>query len=101
MAIARKPITQVPDRSAADKESLVESLIAKGGSVAGPEATTAKSKETSSFTFRIPSQLLTELDEHRNNQPYKITRQQWLLSAVVRQLEHEKSSARKGATNHE
>lgn len=90
MAISRKPKPPANGPSAID----IEALIAKGGSVAESDPSALPTpngsvKETTSFTLRVPSDLLQALDEHRRAQPYKVPRQQWILEAIVQRLERE------------
>lgn len=88
MAISRKPKAQQNEPGSVD----IAALIAKGGSVAQTDTTAvpeSTGKENSSFTLRVPSDLLQTLDQHRLSQPYKVPRQQWILEAIVQRLERE------------
>ena len=84
MAIARKPKSQNASMPPVD----VDALIAKGGSIATPEPT-HEPKATTSFTLRVPGEILTALDEHIKKSPYKVPRQQWILEAIMQRLERE------------
>ncbi len=98
MAIARKPKTSdsppLPDVD-------VEALIAKGGSVAQDSTHTNEtatqgadngtSKAVTSFTLRVPNNILSTMDTHRSRGPYKVSRQQWIIEAIFQRLERETS----------
>ena len=84
MAIARKPKSQNATMPPVD----VDALIAKGGSIAAPEPA-PQSKITTSFTLRVPGEILTALDDHIKKSPYKVPRQQWILEAIMQRLERE------------
>jgi hypothetical protein len=89
MAISTKPKTQPTPAPDVD----VEALIAKGGSIAkseSPEEETATS--VTSFTLRVPNDILKPLDAHRKKQSYKVPRQQWILEAIIQRLEREGAS---------
>jgi hypothetical protein len=88
MAIARKP-KSIQDPSPTIN---VEALIAKGGSIATPVPIASKPSEeggTTSFTLRVPNEILAPLDSHRKKQSYKVPRQQWILEAILQRLERE------------
>ncbi len=85
MAIARKPKSQDSTASSVD----VEALIAKGGSVAQAREASTGEKTLTSFTLRVPGDILTTLDEHIKAAPYKVPRQQWILEAIMQRLDRE------------
>lgn len=95
MAIARKPQTSQNPIPAVD----VDALIAKGGSVATrpveTDSATPDATATASFTLRVPRGILRTVDDHRNNQSYKVPRQQWIIEAIMQRLEREASSETK------
>ena len=94
MAISRKP---KPQQDADAEQVDVDALIARGGS--SPQAPAQPSpsapgdqgaaKETTSFTLRVPRDILATLDDHLKQRPYKMPRQQWILEAIVQRLERE------------
>lgn len=88
MAIVRKPKASQNQAAVVN----VEALIAKGGSVAAPAPSAIKPPEeggTTSFTLRVPNEILAPLDAHRKKQSYKVPRQQWILEAILQRLERE------------
>ena len=89
MAISRKPKTSPDARPTVN----VDELIAKGGSVAAaqdrPPQGVEEGKSVTSFTLRVPNEILETLDEHRKNQVYKVPRQQWIVEAIMQRLERE------------
>lgn len=78
MAIARKP-----KASTAPKETNVDALIRKGGSVASQGTT---SKEPVSVLLRIPPDILERIDARLAARTIKIPRRQWLLEAILEKL---------------
>ena len=98
MAIARKPQTSQKPAPPVD----VDALIAKGGSVATrPTETNSATPDetaTASFTLRVPREILRTVDDHRNNQSYKVPRQQWIIEAIMQRLEREIASENKPQT---
>lgn len=101
MPITRKPKTPLPSDST--KNTDVEALIAKGGTVASSASSETEKKIALSdsnsptrrdiaFTLRVPAPLLNALDTHLQKRPFKVPRQQWILEAIVRQLEKESNS---------
>lgn len=83
MAITRKP--QKSTQSAAGVN--IDALIAKGGGVAQTSDEGEPQKKLTSFTLRVPQDILKKLDGHREKQPYKVPRQQWILEAIIQRLE--------------
>lgn len=87
MAITRKPKIDALSTPQVD----VEALIMKGGSPTGA-STVPPTKPESKVTpviLRIPSDLLTKIEEVRGNRQVKIPRHTWLLEAVVEKLQRE------------
>ena len=96
MAIARKPQTPAQVATTVD----VDALIAKGGSIASAPgaressaSTPDEGKNTTSFTLRVPRNILETVDAHRTSQSYKVPRQQWILEAMMQRLEREMPKA--------
>jgi len=86
MAISRRPTTKAettPDIN-------IDALIAKGGSV--PQEIVkeeSKAQKTDvAFTLRIPNDICEKLDITRKK-PYKTSRQQWVIEAIVQRLAKE------------
>lgn len=91
MAITPKPKPQIPATASGVN---IDALIAKGGSVAQDGVTSSEdsapeSKPISAFTLRVPTDILTTLDDHRKKGAYKVPRQLWILEAIVQRLERE------------
>ncbi|HEX8465303.1 MAG TPA: hypothetical protein VF627_11870 [Abditibacterium sp.] len=93
MAISRKP--KAPETPAAGAVN-VDALIAKGGSVAQlapqesePASPQEAERSVTSFTLRVPHEILEGLDTHRKKQSYKVPRQQWILEAIMQRIERE------------
>ena len=89
MAVNGKP-KPAPTNPSSDAE--VEALIGKGGSVANDsneKPAPFSDKATTSFTLRVPRDILQRVDDHRNNQSYKVPRQQWIMEAVMQRLERD------------
>ena len=87
MAITRKPKIDVSSTPQVD----VEALIMKGGSPTGAstEPPTKPASKATPVILRIPSDLLTRIEEVRGSRPVKIPRHTWLLEAVVEKLQKE------------
>lgn len=88
MAIARKPQAKPQAQSPSVD---VDALIAKGGSVARPEAVEAQSDDdgVGSFTLRVPKTLLSQIKQQLKAKPIKTDRQRWILEAIVEKLERD------------
>ena len=85
MAIARKPRASNRIEPAIN----IDALIAKGGSIG--ETAPETRRTTVSFTLRVPSDILTAVDQKIRQAPYKVPRQQWIMEAVMQRLEKETS----------
>jgi hypothetical protein len=91
MAITKRPATTQVERDQVD----VDALINKGGSVAqaDPAAKTKQADEpekTVVVNLRIPTSMLTEIDEILSTKKVRSSRHVWLLEAVWDKVEREK-----------
>jgi hypothetical protein len=86
MAISRRPSVKTETTSDVN----IDALIAKGGSV--PQEVIKEEpkaqKADVAFTLRIPSDICEKLD-HLRKVPYKTSRQQWVIEAIVQRLSKE------------
>ena len=89
MPIVRKPKTPSQSTSAVD----VDALINRGGSVATqlpPETNTPqKENTTATVNLRIPTHLLSRIDQSLESRPIKTPRHTWILEALHEKLERE------------
>jgi hypothetical protein len=83
MTISRKP----KQSSSAAKQVDVDSLINKGGSVAGKNG--GQERDTVPVILRVPEDILQKVDASVQSRRIKTPRHTWLLEAVLEKLERE------------
>ena len=49
----------------------------------------AEKKREVTVNLRVPTELLTRIDEAVNRRPFRTSRHSWILEAIYRQLQHE------------
>lgn len=93
MALARKPKPNVKIQRAND-ESAIEALIAKGGSVGngGAKDKSGAGIKPTNVVLRLPSDMLSRVDEAVETRSVRIPRHTWLLEAVLEKLDREQST---------
>jgi len=87
-AISRKPGAETP----ADEEA-ISAFISKGGSV--PHGTTPDAEERAEarINFRLPGDMLAEVDAAIRQRRIRVSRNTWLLEAVQEKLDREAGQA--------
>ena len=90
MPITRKP-SSIDDKTAHPVD--VEALINRGGSVATaptvPDPAAVSLNEVTTFSVRIPKEMVSKIDRLRGARAVKIPRHTWLLEAIVEKLKRE------------
>ena len=83
MAISKKPV-----KAAISQSIDVNTLINKGGSIAGPQTGDAVEKQVS---LRIPQVMLVDIEKIINERTIRIPRHTWILNAMAEKIEREKN----------
>ena len=83
MAITRRP------KPAPSPAVDVEALINKGGSVARPSNEERSAPKQAQVKLRLPTELLTQVDQALKGRRITIPRHTWLIEAIVEKLERE------------
>jgi type III secretory pathway component EscV len=87
MAISRKPSNKVGTKQEID----IDALINKGGGVAQNDED-ASSEKVIPVTVRIPSDLMTRIQQAIKARAIKTPRHTWILEALLEKLEREEKS---------
>jgi hypothetical protein len=88
MPVTRKPTADPMAETAVPDPAALEAYTRRRGSAASPQAEAPKDVR---FTLQIPGLLCQQLDEVRRRRPGKISRHQWVLEAIAKEIQREAS----------
>lgn len=82
----RKP-TKAEINQADPNEAKIQAMIEKGGSpIKAVKETRKNKKETTTISLRLPPELLNQIDANREEKPFKVSRNNWILEAITTRL---------------
>jgi hypothetical protein len=88
-AVSRKPGADTPS----DDERAIAAFISKGGSVPNEPPPEEEERTEARINFRLPDDMLAEVDALIRHRRIRISRNTWLLEAVQEKLDRDTAQA--------